>query len=409
MWVRVYAFGFLSSLYLDQFLWFVYLLHLGYSPPFIGLQYAVMQAGRLALDVPSSLFADRYGGRGVLVAGAVAKLLAAVLFLLAAHGAAYVLTGAVVTAVALTLPSGVDVAYVRRLAEHAQGPLDEATVARRFAAYVGMQRLASLGSSIGGGLIANVSFAWLYTAEGIGSLLMLLAALTLPKGPGAPARAVALPGGELTAWRQMRRPSYRSVWSLGLAAATLWALSAVGTEYSQALLAGLSLRPFAISLVFAAAGGVMWLATIATARLQPGARDTLLRLGVWAYPLAAALRGLALPGTPWSLPFAAGGLALGRGASGAASLLLEQRLLDAAPQELRATTLSAVNTVQMGLQLILFPLLGLLSARQGVPAIFLTLALGLTMASMALTRALRRGAAGTGSLRASAQEQEGTV
>lgn len=247
MWTRVYAFGFLSALYLDQFIWFVYLPHLGYSPAFIGFQYAVMQGGRFVLDVPSSLFADRFGGRGVLVGGALAKLAAAVLFLLAARGAAYVLAGAVVTAVALTLPAGVDLAYVRGLATRREAAASEAAATRRFADYVAMQRLASLSAGLLGGLIASRSFAWLYVAEGICSLLLLLATLGLP---GAPRNLHAADHatGSLKALQEMGRPSFRALRRLGVATALLWALSSVGTEYSQALLATLRLHPFAISL-----------------------------------------------------------------------------------------------------------------------------------------------------------------
>ncbi len=388
MWARVYGFGFLSSLYLDQFLWLVYLLHLGYSPAFIGIQYAVMQAGRLALDVPSSMFADRFGGRAVLVAGALAKLVAALLFLWAGLGPGYVLAGAAVTAIALTLPSGVDLAYVRGLSERLEGTADENALVRRFADYVATQRLASLGSGILGGIIASVSFAWLYIAEAIGSLLMLMMAYTLPTSSPLPASGVVSLPGPAAAWREIRRPPYRALWGIGLAAAALWALSAVGTEYSQALLVALRLHPFEISLVFAAAGLVAWLATLAGGRLDEAQRGKLLRVAIWGYPVAAALRGAAASSAPWALASAAGGLALGRGASGAASMLLEQRIIAAAPSRMRATTLSAVNTLQMALQLLLFPLLGLLSARDGVAAIFLALAVGLLAASLSLWRLL---------------------
>ena len=117
MWALVYAFGFLSALYLDQFLWLVYLLHLGDGPVFIGLQCALMQAGRLALDLPSSMFADHFGGRAVLVAGSLAKFLAAVPLLLAGNGPGYVLAGSLVIAISFALPSGVDLAYVCSLSE----------------------------------------------------------------------------------------------------------------------------------------------------------------------------------------------------------------------------------------------------------------------------------------------------
>ncbi len=395
MWARVYAFGFLSSLYLDQFLWIVYLLHLGYGPAFIGTQYALMQAGRLALDVPSSMFADRFGGRAVLVAGALVKLFAAVLFLLAGRGPAYVLAGSLVTAIALTLPSGVDLAYVRSLSEHVEGGKNEAVLVRRFADYVGMQRLASLGSGLLGGVIASVSFAWLYIAEAIGSLLMLLAAVALPVGPCATARGSLPAQGPVAVLRELGLPAYRPLWTLGVAAAALWAFSSVGTEYSQALLLALRLHPFAVSLVFAAAGGAGWLATLGAGRLRRGGRDRLLRIAIWGYPLAAVVRAAATPGTSWALSCATGGVVLGRGSSGAASMLLEQAIVAGAPPAARATTLSAVNTLQMGLQLLVFPLLGVLSARAGVTAIFVALAAGLLVASSILGRLLgaRRAAA----------------
>ena len=182
MWALVYAFGFLSALYLDQFLWLVYLLHLGYGPVFIGLQCALMQAGRLALDLPSSMFADHFGGRAVLVAGSLAKFLAAVPLLLAGNGPGYVLAGSLVIAISFALPSGVDLAYVRGLSERVEGGQNEAGLVRRFADYVAMQRLASLGSGILGGIIASASFTWLYIAEAIGSLMMFAAALALPRG-----------------------------------------------------------------------------------------------------------------------------------------------------------------------------------------------------------------------------------
>ena len=388
MWARVYAFGFLSSLYLDQFLWLVYLLHLGYSPAFIGIQYALMTAGRLALDVPSSMFADRFGGRAVLVAGSLAKLFAAVLFLLASRGPAYVLSGSLVTAIALTLPSGVDLAYVRGLSEHVEGGRNEAVLVRRFADYVGMQRLASLGSGLLGGVIASVSFASLYIAEAIGSLLMLLAAVALPMGPRAPARGGLSVQGPVAVLRELGLPGYRQLWTLGVAAAALWAFSSVGTEYSQALLLALRLRPFEVSLVFAAAGGAGWLATIGAGRLRQAQREKLLRVALWGYPLAAAVRAAAMPGTAWALSSATGGVVLGRGSSGAASMLLEQTIVAEAPPAARATTLSAVNTLQMGLQLLVFPLLGVLSGQAGVTAIFVALAAGLLVASSVLGRVL---------------------
>ncbi len=101
----------------------------------------------------------------------------------------------------------------------------------------------------------------------------------------------------------------------------------MGTEYSQALLLGLNLYPFAISLVFAAAGGAGWLFTVWSGRLRPSARKRLLRVALWGYPVAAGLRATATPGATWALSCATGGVVLGRGSGGAASMLLEQTII----------------------------------------------------------------------------------
>ena len=69
--------------------------------------------------------------------------------------------------------------------------------------------------------------------------------------------------------------------------------------------------------------------------------------------------------------------------------LLDQRMLDLAPTELRATALSAVNSVQMGLILALFPLLGLLVQNSGISSAFAVLALALALCCPPLLRGLR--------------------
>ena len=181
MWTRVYAFSFLGSLYLDQYLWIVYLLHLGYSPALIGVVYAVVQAGRLAFDVPSSLLADRLGSKALLAAGGAAKVVAALMFLLARQGFGFVLAGALATSLALTLPSGVDLAYVQGLQDRAAE--DSGPPHRRFMNYVATQYLSALIGAALGGAIATRSFTWLYATETLGSVLMLAAALALPAAP----------------------------------------------------------------------------------------------------------------------------------------------------------------------------------------------------------------------------------
>ena len=388
MWASVYAFGFLDSFYLDQFLWIVYLLHLGYGVALIGLGYAVLQAGRIAFDVPSSLLADRFGGRVVLAAGAVAKVVGAVLFLFAGRGYGYMLVGCLVTSLALTLPSGVDLAYVRAVTGAGSAP--EGAASRRFMGYVAMQYLASLIAAALGGLIATRSFSQLYEADAAAGVLMLAVALALPRtAPVGRAQRVRL----RTAFKTLVGAARPGFWLLGLSTALLWACSSVATDYSQTLLFVLRLRPYAISLAFAGAGVLAWLTTLAAGRATGRVQERLLRWGVLGYPAAAAVRAAAAVVRQGAAAVAVGGIGLGRATSGVSGLL-DQRLLDAAPEGLQATALSVIMTVQLGLIMVLYPALGLVAGGAGLGAVFLILSAGLLACSLVVMKAVRAQAEG---------------
>ncbi len=385
MWRRFYAFGLFSSLFLDQFLWLFYLLHLGFAAWQVGVSYALMQAGRMVFDVPSSFVADRLGARGLLIAGGLAKAMSSLCYLEAGRGFGYVALGSVFTSLALTLPSGVDVAYLRRLTERT-GSSDENAFSKRLAGYFAMQQAAALAAGLGGGLIADVSFTLLYVLDALGGLLAALVALTLPRLP-----PVAMAGGSRTAqppWATLRTfwKTSRRYWRFGLLVAPLWALTSVGTEYTQALFRGHGLTPALTSVLLGVASALAWLTTWAVGRVPQHRQRGLLRLLLWGYPLSALLR--AAPGRA-ALPFGIPGLCVGRAGSGAASVLTSAELVRRAPAELRATALSAVDTVQMGLTIALFPALGLLGTGR-MDFVFLILGCGLLCVVPGLQRSLAK-------------------
>ncbi len=385
MWRRFYAFGLFSSLFLDQFLWLFYLLHLGYAAWQMGVSYALMQAGRMVFDVPSSFAADRLGARGMLVAGGLAKAMSSLCYLEAGRGFGYVAVGSVLTSLALTLPSGVDVAYLRGLTERTSSP-DEHAFSKRLAGYFAMQQAAALAAGLGGGLIADVSFTLLYVLDALGGLLASLVAITLPRLP-----PVAMAEGSRTTqspWAAIRAfvTTSRRYWRFGLLVAPLWALSQVGTEYTQALFRGLGLTPALTSVLLGAASALAWLTSWAVGRVPQHRQRGLLRLLLWGYPLSALLR--AVPGRA-ALAFGIPGLCVGRAGSGAAIVLTSAELVRRAPAELRATALSAVDTVYVGLTIALFPLLGLLGAGR-MDVAFLILGCGLLCIVPALQRSLTK-------------------
>lgn len=391
MWLRLYTYGLLGSLYLDQWLWFVYLLHLGYSPVRTGIAYAVMQAVRFALDIPSSMLADRFGQRPVLVAGGLLKCLSSLLFLLAGRGFGFVVAGSAFTALALTLPSGVDLSYVRTLAERSAASGREGSLQLRRSRYMSMQALAGVGAGMIGGLIATASFPLLYEADAALSLLASGVALRLLNLRPEPTSR-----GHGQAWYAPLVQTLRVVagtpsgfWRLAALIIPLWTFSSVGTEYTQALLQRDGLQPIAISLAFTLAGGAGWLGSLISGRIPESRRNTALRLLVWLYPVSAAVRSFAIPGRNFAAGEGVAGIAAGRLGSGACSVLVNTALLERAPTAHRATVLSAVNTIQMAAMMLLFPALGVVSDAAGVAFVFVVLAGGLVLVAGGMQLALR--------------------
>lgn len=395
MWARVYAFGLMQSLYLDQFLWLVYLLHLGYTVPQIGIGYAVMQAGRFAFDIPSSILADRFGQRPVLVVGAVMKGCAGVLFLYAAQGFLFMVLGCAVTALALTLPSGVDISLVRSLSERfARG--DEGQFQTRLSGYMRMQMFAGMGSGLLGGLLASFSFPLLYVVEAIAGGIAAVLAAGLPDG-GRPVPLARTRTNWIQALGEIMctlRSAPKAFWGFGLLLVPLWTFSSLGTEYTQALLRGVALNPFAISLAFTVAGGAAALGATVSGRIGQEKRAAWLRALLWLYPVAALLRAAAKPARFGAVEAAVAGIVLARFGSGGSSVLTTGMLIERAPDSARATALSAVNTIQMGAMMFLFPGLGWIASGPDVTPIFVALGLGLLLVVPAVAHATRSMPAG---------------
>ncbi len=390
MWFRLYAYGLLGSLYLDQFLWFVYLLHLGYSPAQIGVSYAAMQAVRFALDIPSSMLADRFGQRGVLVAGSLVKALSSLLFLLAGRGFAFVVAGSMVTALALALPSSVDLSYVRSLSgrDAGRGAPD---MQFRLSRYMSMKALAGLGAGLLGGLIASTSFPLLYASDAVLSLTAALCALSLPRlRPEAdPSDAARTPSASIRETLRAVLGASPAFWRLALLVIPLWTFSSVGTEYTQALLSSIGLHPFAISLAFAGAGAAAWLGSLLSGRIPEERRNRALQRLVWLYPAAALVRAFAAPNRAGAASIGAGGIMLARFGSGASGVLVNAALLEEAPPSSRATALSAVDTVQMAALMLLFPVLSFVAGSAGIAFVFLLLAIGLASVAAGMQVVLR--------------------
>jgi MFS family permease len=394
MWLRLYAYGLLGSLYLDMWLWFVYLLHLGYSPAQIGIAYAIMQAVRFMFDVPSSMLADRFGQRPVLVVASVLKGVSSLLFLLAGRGLGFVIAGSAITAFALTLPSGVDLSFVRSLSERSGEIGAEAGLQLRLSRFMSMQTLATVFAGVLGGAIATISYSLLYQTDAALSLLAAGLALTLPnirphRVEDATKRTWYAPAKQALREITGGTVAARSFWQLAAFIIPLWALSSVATEYTQALFQRVGLQPVEIALAFTLASGIGWIGNLMAGRIPERRRSSALRISVWLYPLASAVRAFAVPGSSSAVFAGIAGMGAARFGTGICNVLTNTALLERAPTGHSATALSAVNMIQMAGMMVLFPALGLVADAKGVWFAFVLLAGGLAIVAGGMQFGLR--------------------
>ncbi|MDA8346386.1 MAG: hypothetical protein M0Z66_13025 [Thermaerobacter sp.] len=234
---------------------------------------------RFCSSSTSRLLSDRFEQRLILVLGSLLKMAAAVLFPVAGSGFGFVVAGFAVTALALTLPSGVELSYVQSLSERFGQANDPDSLQRRMSGYMSMQALALLGAGLMGGLLVTVSFSLLYQLDALGGLLAAALALSLPTLRSHRAAAphntpwfASVP--RLLATLGSAQPAF---WRLAALIVPLWTFASVGSEYTQALLQRIGLSPMAISLAFAAAGGASWLGSLLSGRISSASRTRALR------------------------------------------------------------------------------------------------------------------------------------
>jgi MFS family permease len=392
MWLRIYLYELFQSLIVDNFLWFIYLLHLGYSATLIGLGYAAYSATMLAFNVPSSWIADRFSKRAVLFTASIAKTLGSICFLFGGLGFGLIVAGFVMAGIATALPSGVDLAYVQNIVNDGPENCGSSGVLRaKLSRFVSMQGVASLAAGVLGGALAAWSWHVLYLADTIVGIITMVLVWSLPAPRKSQDSCIQRQAGGFL-WKPyceaarllIRGPvAFRAVAGV---IAVVWALAAVQTTYTQGLLRVEGLSVTVIPLVFAATAVLAVAGSWCTGRLKTRSSKQAGAIALtWLYAVSGALRAVSLPSPAGAVISTAGGIAGGQLASGLSGVLFNEELLRHTPQGSESVALSAVNTMQMLLMMAGFPLFGLLAARIGFHAIFAVCGIALAAVAVILT------------------------
>lgn len=392
MWLRIYLYGLFQALIIDYFIWFIYLIHLGYSATQIGWGTALFSLTVLVLNIPSSWLADRFDKRTILFVSSIAKTIASVFFLLAALGFGLVIAGFIASGIAPALSSGVDLTYLQDVVT--AGDCDRELLRFKLSRYIAMQTVASLIAGILGGVLAAWSFHIVYLADTVVGIITMLLVWLMP------------PTCKVRTSQKSRRNNGGSLWQPYLDAGKLLVhgftgfrtativiivvstLSAVQTTYTQGLLKCEGLSTTNISLIFAATtllavGGAWLTARLKTLRLEQAGVSAL----TWLYAVSGALRAASLPVPTDTVILNTGGIAAGQLGSGMSGVLFNGQLLRNAPKESESLALSSVNTMQTFLMMAVSPLFGLLATHRGFHAVFTVC--GALLAAVAVVSTMR--------------------
>jgi len=372
---------------------FTYLMHLGYNATQIGLGNGVFSLTILALNVPSSWIADRFGKRAVLFAASIAKTLSSVCFLCGGWGFSLILAGFIAAGMAAALTSGVDLSYLQDVVNDDSVNRESAEVFRsKLSRYISMQTVASLVAGVLGGVLSAWSFQVLYLADVMVGVTTMILVLSLPKPRGI--RKHSKSGGTtkgflwkpyLDAFSFIIHSSAKFRVAAGVVIMA-WTLDAVQTTYTQGLLRGEGLSTTAIPLMFAlttllAIGGAWFSARLGTRRSEQAGVIAM----TWLYATSGALRAVSLASLAGTVIVNTGGIAAGQLGSGLSGVLLNGQLLRHAPQESEALALSTVNTMQTFLMMAVSPLFGLLATDAGFHAVFVVSGIVLAAVAVATT------------------------
>ncbi len=255
---------------------------------------AVYAGAILVAEVPTGVFADRFGRRRSMALGAVA-LVASALIAIPAHRFATFALAEALAAVSMALCSGADSAYLYDFLCERGRTCDYARCESIASAW---HLVGNAAAFAGGGLLAQIDLALPYIATaGVGVAAALVAWLL---HDDAPATARTAWRSEITGALVEVARNGRLAWMVGYSAVVFVLLRATIYVY-QPYLEDRGLGPVAVGALFAGVNVVAAVVAARTAQLRKRFGDDTL---LWALLAALAISFVGLAGAtrgPWML------------------------------------------------------------------------------------------------------------
>lgn len=345
-------------------LWILYLIHLGWSLPLVGLAEAGFHAVALLSDMPAGAFADRYGRRTSLLVGlAVGIVTTGMTFFLAPVSVPLAFLSLSLSALQWTFIGGADRALLWTLSE--SHPDGSGSYPRLYSLSFAIQlAVAAIGSGMAGWLVSALGWGWPYGVTMAAGATALVVCLFLPGAPPAE-HPTTHPWSHLVdGFRLVARR--RRLLSMVLFGAALAVVVTLTNLYGQTTIAAKGAPIVLVTLVIAvsqlAAAGASLLGGRLAGRTSPG--PPLWAGGFLTAGLVAAVGLFPLAGSV-SAFLMVGAL------SGLLEPIYDTALNRMVPEKVRATVLSAPSSgFSLGM-VVLFPLAGLIMARVGLPPAYL--------------------------------------
>lgn len=380
-----YAFSGLWSFNATSGLWILYLLHCHWSLFQVGLAEAGFHIVSFVSDVPTGMFADRFGRRRSLVFGLlIGALTPAMTFIWAPVSVGLGILSVSVGALSWTFIGGADQALLYGLTASQPNGLG---YARTYGRMAGLSLSVTAIAIVTGGLLVSYDgWMWPYLITAGSNLIAVIPVLLIPQ------QQKTVPTDQMSqaTFMQMLRRATKLVGQdtnlllLVAVGAVVATLSTTNNLYAQAMLMHKGASLARIGWIIAIANGFTAVGSLIGGRVAQRRRRRRFGWGLGVYGTALAVVGV------FPLPGAVSGYLLAQGVDGVIDPIYAAVLNEGAPEEYRATVLSLPGTgFSLGM-IILFPIVGWLMGRGYWIAVYGTMGTVLILIGMMVLHSGRR-------------------
>lgn len=358
----IYLQSFFGNAFFDRAIFMLYLSDRGYSLWEIGLLQSVVNLAMFVLEIPSGMFADRYGRKTSLILGRILLILYFAGMLFSSNVYMFGLTFFCL-GVGATFLSGAEEALLFDSAKRAGQTAIFSRIAGRYIAIITLVLAIAMGA---GGFLKQVSWSWVFIVSLVFQVIALLVVLFLKEIAGEEAsteKSFLSITKDTVAFLQMNKQVQILIAAIGL----FIGISSLYYLFAQDLFQGQGFATQMISSLFAvvslASAVISWKAHVIEKRFT--SRAVLL----FIVTASALLYGLIAIDHPWTSVTAFVLLELlFYMFSPIAHSLIQQKL----PSTQRSTLLSVMSFLSSLTMFVFSPVVGYMSERIGT-ALFLSL------------------------------------